>query len=100
MSSVYEGDKDLTYMGRAVVIAAPHQAYWTRPTKVPPKRAGRRGTRRAWKRLPSGHPRWTIHHGPKPGEVLMNRDVAIMTIATWIALRIAKAQPGPLQFSN
>jgi hypothetical protein len=39
------------FMGLAIVIVAePRQAYWRRAPKLPNKRDGRRGTRRAWKR--------------------------------------------------
>ncbi len=57
---------------------------WVRPT-VPPKRAGRKGSRRAWKRKNAPHYIWLFRE-PDDVLVLYERQI-IATPKQWHALR-------------
>jgi hypothetical protein len=60
---------------------------WTRPGRVPSKRVGRKGTRRAWKRA---HPPGYVWYYREPTDVLvLNGQMAIATPRQWDAIKRA-----------
>ncbi len=65
---------------------------WIRPGRVPSKHAGRKGTRRAWKRLHQPH--WLWAH-EEPSDVLQLGDMLIVTPRQNYALRRASQKVSP-----
>lgn len=66
----HEPDRFPTYNGRRVVLThlLPPKRIWTRPGPVPSKAAGRRGTRRSWKR---SHPPRFVERPDLPRDALV-----------------------------
>jgi hypothetical protein len=65
------------------------RSLWVRPGRVPSKRRGRKGTRRAWKRA---HPPGYVWFFREPEDVLvLNGREAWVTPRQWDALKMATA---------